>query len=60
MLIFALFLTKGELTLEEFIEGARGHPDIMEMLKGIMDLTPVLEIIVEGRQKADNCEQGQT
>lgn len=60
MLIFALFLTKGELTLEEFIEGARGHPDIMEMLKGILDLTPVLEIIVEGRQKADNCEQGQT
>ncbi|XP_060791093.1 guanylate cyclase activator 1d [Neoarius graeffei] len=51
---------EGELTLEEFIEGARGHPDIMEMLKGIMDLTPVLEIIVEGRQKADNCEQGQT
>ncbi|KAF4077446.1 hypothetical protein AMELA_G00208250 [Ameiurus melas] len=51
---------EGELTLEEFIEGARGHPDIMEMLKKIMDLTPVLEIIVEGRQKPDNCEQGQT
>lgn len=51
------FITEGELTLEEFIEGARGHPDIMEMLKTIMDLTPVLEIIVEGRQKRDNCEQ---
>lgn len=53
------FVAKGELTLEEFIEGARGHPDIMEMLKEMMDLTPVLEIIVEGRQKRDNCEEGQ-
>ncbi|XP_028840402.1 guanylate cyclase activator 1d isoform X1 [Denticeps clupeoides] len=42
---------EGELTLEEFIEGAKGHPDIMDMLKKMMDLTPVLEIIVEGRVK---------
>lgn len=47
-----LFLLKrlGELTLEEFIEGAKGHPDIMDMLNKLMDLTPVLVIIVEGRQ----------
>lgn len=38
------------MTLEEFIEGARQHPDIMDMLKNLMDLTPVLEIIVKGRQ----------
>ncbi|XP_024859319.1 guanylyl cyclase-activating protein 3, partial [Kryptolebias marmoratus] len=41
---------EGEMTLEEFIEGAREHPDIMDMLKNLMDLTPVLEIIVKGRQ----------
>lgn len=40
----------GELTLEEFIEGAKEHPDITEMLKNLMDLTPVLEIIVKGRE----------
>lgn len=51
------FISEGELTLEEFIEGAREHPDIMEMLNQIMDLTPVLEIIVEGRQKRNKCEQ---
>lgn len=39
----------GELTLEEFIEGAKGHHDIMDMLKNLMDLTPVLSIIVEAR-----------
>ncbi|KAG1940682.1 guanylate cyclase activator 1d [Pimephales promelas] len=39
---------EGELTLEEFIEGAKGHPDIMEMLKKLMDLTPVLVIIFNG------------
>lgn len=39
----------GEMTLEEFIEGARDHEDIMDMLKKIMDLTPVLVIIVQGR-----------
>ncbi|KAK6316539.1 hypothetical protein J4Q44_G00119390 [Coregonus suidteri] len=39
---------EGELTLEEFIEGAKGHNDIMEMLKKMMDLTPVLIIIVQG------------
>lgn len=40
----------GELTLEEFIEGAKDHEDIMDMLKKMMDLTPVLVIIVEGRE----------
>lgn len=39
----------GELTLEEFIEGAKDHEDIMDMLKTLMDLTPVLLIIIEGR-----------
>ncbi len=39
----------GEMTLEEFIEGAKDHDDIMDMLKKMMDLTPVLVIIVEGR-----------
>ncbi|KAI1893641.1 hypothetical protein AGOR_G00125800 [Albula goreensis] len=42
---------EGELTLEEFISGAREHPDIMDMLTKMMDLTNVLVIIVEGRQK---------
>lgn len=37
------------MTLEEFIEGAKDHEDIMDTLKKIMDLTPVLSIIVEGR-----------
>ncbi|XP_073680568.1 guanylate cyclase activator 1d [Garra rufa] len=46
---------EGELTLEEFIEGAKDHPDIMEMMKKLMDLTPVLVIIVEGRQKRINA-----
>lgn len=41
----------GELTLEEFISGAREHPDIMEMLTKMMDLTQVLEIIIAGQQK---------
>ncbi|XP_063341850.1 guanylate cyclase activator 1d isoform X2 [Pelmatolapia mariae] len=40
---------EGELTLEEFIEGAKDHEDIMDMLKTLMDLTPVLLIIIEGR-----------
>lgn len=45
----------GELTLEEFISGAREHPDIMDMLTKMMDLTHVLEIIVKGqRRKALN------
>ncbi|KAG9265620.1 guanylate cyclase activator 1d [Astyanax mexicanus] len=48
---------EGELTLEEFIEGAKGHPDIMEMLKKMMDLTPVLVIIVEGWQQANNKKE---
>ncbi|KAG9348406.1 hypothetical protein JZ751_002141, partial [Albula glossodonta] len=30
---------EGELTLEEFISGAREHPDIMDMLTKMMDLT---------------------
>lgn len=53
MSLFHLFLFEhsGELTLEEFIEGAKEHPDIMDMLNKLMDLTPVLIIIVEGRQK---------
>uniref|UniRef100_A0A673WBY8 Guanylate cyclase activator 1C n=1 Tax=Salmo trutta TaxID=8032 RepID=A0A673WBY8_SALTR len=42
---------EGELTLEEFIEGARDHQDIMEMLGKMMDLTNVLEIIVNGQKK---------
>ncbi|TKS80835.1 Guanylyl cyclase-activating protein 3 [Collichthys lucidus] len=42
---------EGELTLEEFISGAREHPDIMDMLTKMMDLTNVLEIIVKGQQK---------
>ncbi|KAJ3590601.1 hypothetical protein NHX12_008551 [Muraenolepis orangiensis] len=41
---------EGELTLEEFISGAREHPDIMEMLSKMMDLTHVLEIIVRGQK----------
>ncbi|KAG1948279.1 neurocalcin-delta [Pimephales promelas] len=32
---------EGELTLEEFITGAKEHPDIMEMLTKMMDLTHV-------------------
>ncbi|KAL3043119.1 guanylate cyclase activator 1d [Trematomus bernacchii] len=40
---------EGELTLEEFIEGAKDHEDIMDILRELMDLTPVLVIIVEGR-----------
>ncbi|CAJ1065147.1 guanylyl cyclase-activating protein 3 [Xyrichtys novacula] len=42
---------EGELTLEEFISGARDHPDIMDMLAKMMDLTNVLEIIIKGQQK---------
>ncbi|KAK7882925.1 hypothetical protein WMY93_029099 [Mugilogobius chulae] len=46
---------EGELTLEEFISGAREHPDIMDMLTKMMDLTHVLEIILKGqRRKAVN------
>ncbi|CAL1572580.1 unnamed protein product [Knipowitschia caucasica] len=40
---------EGELTLEEFIDGAKDHPDIMEILRNLMDLTPVLVIIINGR-----------
>ncbi|KAM8835868.1 guanylate cyclase activator 1d [Synchiropus picturatus] len=42
---------EGEMTLEEFIDGAKHHEDIMEMLKNLMDLTPVLVIIIEGRTR---------
>lgn len=45
------FNPSGEMTLEEFIDGAKDHEDIMDMLKKIMDLTPVLIIIVEGRSE---------
>ncbi|CAL8351752.1 unnamed protein product [Lota lota] len=41
---------EGELTLEEFISGAREHQDIMDMLSKMMDLTHVLEIIVRGQK----------
>uniref|UniRef100_A0A672RH39 Guanylyl cyclase-activating protein 3-like n=1 Tax=Sinocyclocheilus grahami TaxID=75366 RepID=A0A672RH39_SINGR len=44
---------EGELTLEEFITGAKEHPDIMEMLTKMMDLTHVLEIIVNGQKKKE-------
>lgn len=46
-----LLLSAGELTLEEFISGVRDHPDIMEMLTKMMDLTNVLEIILKGQQR---------
>ncbi|XP_027003491.1 guanylyl cyclase-activating protein 3 [Tachysurus fulvidraco] len=42
---------EGELTLEEFITGVKEQPDIMEMLTRMMDLTRVLEIIVNGQKK---------
>ncbi|XP_029027320.1 guanylyl cyclase-activating protein 3 [Betta splendens] len=42
---------EGELTLEEFISGAKEHPDIMEILTKMMDLTHVLEIIIKGQPK---------
>ncbi|KAM9788608.1 guanylate cyclase activator 1d [Neosynchiropus ocellatus] len=42
---------EGEMTLEEFIDGAKHHDDIMDMLKNLMDLTPVLVIIIEGRTR---------
>ncbi|XP_020793377.1 guanylyl cyclase-activating protein 3 [Boleophthalmus pectinirostris] len=42
---------EGELTLEEFISGAREHPDIMDMLSKMMDLTHVLEIILKGQKR---------
>lgn len=45
------------MTLEEFIEGAKDHEDVMDMLKNLMDLTPVLEIIVQGRIKWE-CSAG--
>uniref|UniRef100_A0A3B3QIN9 Guanylate cyclase activator 1C n=1 Tax=Paramormyrops kingsleyae TaxID=1676925 RepID=A0A3B3QIN9_9TELE len=44
---------EGELTLEEFISGAKGHPDIMEMLTKMMDLTHVLEIIYHNDKKEE-------
>lgn len=52
LILVDLATPSGELTLEEFIEGARDHPDIMETLKTLMDLTPVLIIIIEGLQKS--------
>lgn len=48
---FPLLVSLGELTLEEFISGAREHPDIMEMLTKMMDLSHVLEIIIKGQKK---------
>lgn len=49
---------EGELTLEEFIEGAKGHPDIMDMLKKLMDLTPVLVIIFNGATETNQGKLG--
>lgn len=46
-----MLVRAGELTLEEFISGAREHADIMEMLTKMMDLTHVLEIIIMGQRK---------
>ncbi|TSN57757.1 Guanylyl cyclase-activating protein 1 [Bagarius yarrelli] len=49
---------EGELTLEEFITGVKEQPDIMEMLTRMMDLTHVLEIIVNGQKalvKVKHC-----
>ncbi|KAJ8410888.1 hypothetical protein AAFF_G00188450 [Aldrovandia affinis] len=43
---------EGELTLEEFISGAKEHKDIMEMLTKMMDLSKVLVIIVKGRRNS--------
>lgn len=51
MRYFLLLVSSGELTLEEFISGAREHPDIMEMLTKMMDLSHVLEIIIKGQKK---------
>lgn len=51
MCSFFLLVSSGELTLEEFISGAREHPDIMEMLTKMMDLSHVLEIIIKGQKK---------
>ncbi|XP_072315805.1 guanylyl cyclase-activating protein 1-like isoform X1 [Eucyclogobius newberryi] len=48
---------EGELTLEEFIEGAKGHPEIMDMLKNLMDLTPVLVIIISGLKSESGPER---
>lgn len=48
---FFYFASSGELTLEEFISGAKEHPDIMEMLTKMMDLSHVLEIIIKGQKK---------
>lgn len=47
---FLLLASPGELTLEEFISGAKEHPDIMEMLTKMMDLSHVLEIIIKGQK----------
>ncbi|CAM4668429.1 hypothetical protein PO909_008103 [Leuciscus waleckii] len=49
---------EGELTLEEFIEGAKAHPDIMDMLNKLMDLTPVLVIIVNGAKETNQGKLG--
>lgn len=51
MQYFLPLMSSGELTLEEFISGAKDHPDIMEMLSKMMDLSHVLEIIIKGQKK---------
>ncbi|KAM9332768.1 guanylate cyclase activator 1d [Pholidichthys leucotaenia] len=45
---------EGEMTLEEFIDRAKDHEDIMDLLKNLMDLTPILEIIIQGRPTIQN------
>uniref|UniRef100_A0A8C6U523 Guanylate cyclase activator 1C n=1 Tax=Neogobius melanostomus TaxID=47308 RepID=A0A8C6U523_9GOBI len=45
---------EGELTLEEFISGAKEHDDIMEMLGKMMDLTHVLQIIINGQKRTSS------
>lgn len=51
VIVMLVPVSSGELTLEEFISGAREHPDIMDMLTKMMDLTHVLEIIIKGQLK---------
>lgn len=51
VMLAAVSVSSGELTLEEFISGVKEHPDIMDMLTKMMDLTHVLEIIIKGQLK---------
>nr|XP_006628267.1 PREDICTED: guanylyl cyclase-activating protein 1-like [Lepisosteus oculatus] len=42
----------GELTLEEFIAGAKEHPVIMETITKTLDLSHVLKVIIKGRRNS--------